>query len=189
MDIMVVSVLKWTSFRKIYWKCLSDVEVRTTHNDTQIWHFSGDFLQGSSAGGTSIWIGYLGDNPPHGPGPGGFLSQGGQADYREAAPAASGWELVVTALGGGNFVVGTGGGGGACPKEAAYYCKVHCDTNDSGPLWGSGVEDGMWVSKRWWYQEALELEGARAGVAGADGEDTEEAEGKAEGGLEGLAGN
>ena len=37
---MGVLILQWTDFGQSYRKCLSDVEVTTTHTDTQIWHYA-----------------------------------------------------------------------------------------------------------------------------------------------------
>ena len=65
-----------------------------------------DVLQGGGTGGSSIWVGDVGDDPPHGKGPGKFPSQGRQADYGEAAKATGGWGLGVTTTGDSN-----GGGG------------------------------------------------------------------------------
>ena len=36
----VVPILKWTAFRWINLKCLSNVEAITTQTDTQIWHYA-----------------------------------------------------------------------------------------------------------------------------------------------------
>ena len=41
----------------------------------------GDVLQGGGAGGSSIWFGDIGDDPPHGKVPGKFSAQSRQADY------------------------------------------------------------------------------------------------------------
>ena len=54
-----------------------------------------DIFQGSASGGASLRIGDVGDEPPYGPVPGGFPSQGGHADYREKSLATSRRNLVV----------------------------------------------------------------------------------------------
>ena len=36
--LLVVSITQWTAIRLIHLKCLSNVEVVTTHTETQIWH-------------------------------------------------------------------------------------------------------------------------------------------------------
>ena len=78
----------------------------------------GDVIQGSSAGFTYIGIGDVGDEPPHGTGPGGFSTQGGQVDYREADPADSGRKLgEPPPPGTGNAGGRDGGGGGVCSEE------------------------------------------------------------------------
>ena len=66
----------------------------------------GDILQGGGAGNYPIQVGDVGDDPPHGQGPGNFTAQGCQADYREADEAIGGWGLGVTNTGESN-----GGGG------------------------------------------------------------------------------
>ena len=49
-----------------------------------------NFLQRGGAGGSSILIGYMGDEPPLEESPGEFLALGRQADYRESAKATGG---------------------------------------------------------------------------------------------------
>ena len=86
----------------------------------------------------------MGDDPPHGPGPGGFPEQGGQADHRETDPKDPGWKLGLTPPpppGGGNAGGGVGGGGAVRIEESEYGHTVHSDAENSGPLRGSGAED------------------------------------------------
>ena len=61
--------------------------------------FNGGVIQGGGAGNPSIWVGDVGDAPPHGKGPGKFPEQDRQVDYGEAAIATVGWELGVTTAG------------------------------------------------------------------------------------------
>ena len=61
-----------------------------------------DSFQGSGAGGTTIWVRDVGDNPLHGKIPGGLLAQSRQSDYRETAEAMGGWELGVPTYGDSN---------------------------------------------------------------------------------------
>ena len=62
----------------------------------------GDVFQGGGAGGTPIRVGDVGDDTPHGQGPGDFSSQSLQADYRETAKAMGGWDLGVPTSGDSN---------------------------------------------------------------------------------------
>ena len=50
----------------------------------------GDVFQGGGAGGTPIRVGGVGDDTPHGQGPGDFSSQSLQADYGETAEVTGG---------------------------------------------------------------------------------------------------
>ena len=59
----------------------------------------GDVLQGGGAGGSSIWVRYVGDEPPHGKGPGKFPSKGCQADNGEASEAILGCEMGLPTTG------------------------------------------------------------------------------------------
>ena len=53
------------------------------------------YFQGGGAGGYYIWIRDVGDNLPHGSGPGGFPEQCGPLDHREAAMSAAVRKLVL----------------------------------------------------------------------------------------------
>ena len=46
-------------------------------------------FQGGDSGGASLQFRDMGDDPPHGPGPGGFPEHSGQVDHRETDPRAS----------------------------------------------------------------------------------------------------
>ena len=63
----------------------------------------------------------MGDDPPHGLGPGDFLEQGGPSYQRKKSTTALGWKLGITLLGGGdgggNVVGGFGGSRGVRIKE------------------------------------------------------------------------
>ena len=77
-----------------------------------------DIFQGSGSGSSCPWVGHVGDEPPHGPDPGGFTAQGGPSDHRETSVADSRWKLGVPPLGGGNAGGRFGGGGGVSIEEA-----------------------------------------------------------------------
>ena len=47
---------------------------------------------------------------------------------------ASGWNLRVPTIGGGNTGGGVGGSVGVFPKESEYGCAVHFNVTNSGPL-------------------------------------------------------
>ena len=66
----------------------------------------------------------MGDNPPHGSGPGGFSVQVVQTDYRETYPAASGRNLGVPPIVGVDYGGEVGGSGGVC-TEKAYTAKQY----------------------------------------------------------------
>ena len=66
----------------------------------------GDVIQCGGAGSTSLSVGYVGDDPPHGRGHWGGSKQGIYMDHWEVSPAVSGWKLVVP-----TFVDGDAGGG------------------------------------------------------------------------------
>ena len=59
----------------------------------------GDVFQGGGEGGTTFRVGEVGDDPLHGPGPGGVSTQGSQADHWEAASTVIGRELGVSTFG------------------------------------------------------------------------------------------
>ena len=102
-----------------------------------------DVFQGGGSYNTPIWVGDVGDYPPHGQVPGYFSEQIRQADYRETAKATGGWELGVPTAG---YIYGGGGflgDGRICPEEAEYSRTVHCDAADFGPLQGYGAD--IWV--------------------------------------------
>ena len=44
----------------------------------------------------------MGDDPPHGPGPGGVPTQGSSKDHREASPEVIGRELKISTAGDSN---------------------------------------------------------------------------------------
>ena len=93
-----------------------------------------DFLQGGGSGSASLWIGYMGDEPLYGLGPGGFPSQGGQDNHSDKSLVASGWNLGVTYIGGGGMVGGVGVGGRCGDiniEESEYSYAVYCNANDS----------------------------------------------------------
>ena len=58
-----------------------------------------DVLQVGGAGGSSIRVGDMGDDPLHGKCPMKFPALGPQKDYREAAKTTGGWELEVPTAG------------------------------------------------------------------------------------------
>ena len=60
----------------------------------------------------------MGDNPLHGPGPGGVPTQGSQKYHWEKNEAAGGWELGVPDSGDGYIGHGVQGYGRIFPKEA-----------------------------------------------------------------------
>ena len=94
----------------------------------------GDFFQGCGSGSASLWIKYVGDEPPHGLGPGLFLSKSGKVDHREAAQAASVRKLGVPPLGGGDVGGEVVGCGGVHLEEAEYGITVHYHLASSGLL-------------------------------------------------------
>ena len=59
-----------------------------------------DVIQGGGVSSTSFWVGVVGDDPPHGMGPGGGSAQGKHTDFREADLADSVWKLGVIPNGG-----------------------------------------------------------------------------------------
>ena len=77
----------------------------------------GDVFQGSSAGGSFIWVRDVGDEPSHEKGPGKIPAQGLQGDNRDAAEAMGVWKLGVPTAGysdgGGRFWVD----GSLCPED------------------------------------------------------------------------
>ena len=87
-----------------------------------------DIFQGGGLGGSSHWVGDVGDEPPHGTGPGVFPEQVGPMDDRKTATVASGRKLGVPPLGGGdgggNVGGGFGCGGGVCLEEEEYGRSV-----------------------------------------------------------------
>ena len=67
---------------------------------------SRDFFQGIDSGGTDFWGRDVGDDPPHGPVPGGVSTQGSSTDHWEAAPA-----VIVQGLGVSTTLDGDAGSG------------------------------------------------------------------------------
>ena len=109
----------------------------------------GDIFQDVGSGSSSLWIGELSDDPPHGLVPGDLSEQVGLSGYRKKSVAALGRNLVVTPLeggdGGGNLVCGFGGGGGIRLEEEEYgravlLILVLCEEVVKSP--------GVWVSKQ-----------------------------------------
>ena len=80
-----------------------------------------DIFQGGGSGGSSLWVGDVDSDPPHGPGPGYFPEKDGPSAQRNTYVAALGWKLGVTPIGGGagggNVGGGFGGGGGVRLEE------------------------------------------------------------------------
>ena len=99
-----------------------------------------DIFQDSGSDGSSLWVRGLGDDPLHGPGPGGFPAQGGPQNHGKEFMEASEKKLVAPPLGGGDAVGGFGGVGGVCTEDAEYFHELYCDANYYEPLRGSGVE-------------------------------------------------
>ena len=87
-----------------------------------------DIFQGGGSGDSYLWVGDMGDETPHGPGPGDFPEQGGLMDHINTAMVALGRKLRVPPLGGGdgggNVGSGFGCGGGVCLKEEEGGCSV-----------------------------------------------------------------
>ena len=87
-----------------------------------------DILKGGSSCGYSLWVGDVGDDPLHGPGPGDFPKQGGPSFNRKTSAPASGRNMGVTPLGGGdgggNMGGRFGGGGGVRVEEKEYGRSV-----------------------------------------------------------------
>ena len=78
----------------------------------------GDILQGSGAVGYYIRVWDLGADLSHGKVSGKFPAQVHQVDYREAAKATGGWELVVLTAGDRDVRSECRGGGRIFPQEA-----------------------------------------------------------------------
>ena len=76
-----------------------------------------DVIQGDGSGSSSFWSGNVGNDSPHGPGPGRVSEKDGKTDHREAALAAPGSKLGVSPIGGGNAGGGFLGGGGVCTDK------------------------------------------------------------------------
>ena len=66
----------------------------------------GDVLQGGSTGGADIRVGGVGDDPPHGTGPGNLPKRGRKEDNGETSKETGGGGLVMPSTG------GSYGGGG-----------------------------------------------------------------------------
>ena len=94
----------------------------------------GGVLQVGGGGGTYFWVIDLGDEPPHGPVPGGGLAQGSHMDHSEASPEASGKKLVVPTSRDGDAGGGFLRDGGIYSEEAEYGCAIHCNTVNYVPL-------------------------------------------------------
>ena len=63
-------------------------------------------LQGGSAGGVAVRVGYVGAEPPHWAGPGEFSAQGCTADHQEAAKEAGEGVMGLSTAG---IIYGGGG--------------------------------------------------------------------------------
>ena len=59
---------------------------------------AGDIFQGVGSSCAFIWVVYMGNDPLHGAGPGGFPEQDGPADHGNISVAASGRQLGVSSL-------------------------------------------------------------------------------------------
>ena len=57
-----------------------------------------DIFQGGGSGDSYLWVGDMGDETPHGPGPGDFPEQGGLMDHINTAMVALGRKLRVPPL-------------------------------------------------------------------------------------------
>ena len=55
----------------------------------------GDIFQGGGSGGSSLWVGDVGNDPPHGPGPWDFPEQGVPVDHRKTSTETLGHKLGV----------------------------------------------------------------------------------------------
>ena len=77
----------------------------------------GDVFQGGGAGGYFIWVGYVGDEPPHGIGPGKLTEQGCQVYYRETVKVLRTWGLVLPTAGDSDGGVGVLRDEILCPEE------------------------------------------------------------------------
>ena len=65
-----------------------------------------------------------------------------------------------------------------CTKEEEYGRTVHWNEPNSGPLQENGAYYGMWVVKRWWEKDILDLVGAWEVTAASEEEvGAEETEG------------
>ena len=63
-------------------------------------------LQGGSAGGVAVRVGYVGAEPPHWAGTGEFSAQGCTADHKETAKKTGQCGIVISTPGGSNGVCG-----------------------------------------------------------------------------------
>ena len=74
-------------------------ELGTADNDTgkggRQLKGAGDVFYDSFVGGTSLQVGDVGDDPPHGPVPWRVSTQGIQTDLWDATKASGGWELKM----------------------------------------------------------------------------------------------
>ena len=59
-------------------------------------------LQGGSAGGVAVRVGYVGDDTPHWTVPGEFSAQVCAADHKETAETTGRWGIVISTTGGSN---------------------------------------------------------------------------------------
>ena len=79
-------------------------ELETVGEDSRTVGFQtkglGDVLQGGGTCGTSIWVGGVDADPPHGMGPGKPPSQGLKSDNGETAKDTGGGGMVIPTAGG-----------------------------------------------------------------------------------------
>ena len=76
----------------------------------------------------------MGTHPEDRAGPGYLPAHGCATNHREETKETGGWELGVTAIGGGNGVNGLRGDHKVCHEEAEHGRVIYCDANNSGPL-------------------------------------------------------
>ena len=84
----------------------------------------------------------MGDDPPHGLGPGGVPTQGILMDHWGESQEVIVHEMGISTTGYGDERSVVLGDLGICVEEAEYGCSIHCDAADSGPLQGNGAGSG-----------------------------------------------
>ena len=93
-----------------------------------------DAFQGVSIGDVALPVRDVGDDPPHGTGPGKFSTQGSAADQGETAEETGGRGLGTSTAGGSNEVGRLRGDWGLYPKEEEHGRAIYCNATNSGPL-------------------------------------------------------